>query len=175
MIETSMLLALVCQKQAKISEALAFLEQALSWAETEGYFRLFVDEGKCMSEAVGTFIDLQQQREHLLPGSTSISYGKKLLATLRNHPGDSAVPHANKLDKLAKLNLTLAEPLKEREIEVLYFIAAGLSNQEIAQKMVVAITTVKWHIKNIYGKLNIRSRAEAIAFVHRQQLFERNE
>ncbi len=57
----------------------------------------------------------------------------------------------------------LAEPLSERELEVLDLIAAGLTNPEIAGRLFIATGTVKRHINNIYGKLDVRHRAEAIA------------
>ena len=57
----------------------------------------------------------------------------------------------------------LVEPLSERELEVLRLLAAGMSNQEIAEEFVVTIHTVKWHTKNLYSKLNVRNRAEALA------------
>jgi NarL family two-component system response regulator LiaR len=57
----------------------------------------------------------------------------------------------------------LAEPLSERELEVLDLIAAGLTNREIADRLFIATGTVKRHINNIYGKLQVHHRAEAIA------------
>ena len=57
--------------------------------------------------------------------------------------------------------LPLSEPLSEREIEVLRLLSAGLSNQEIANQLVVAISTVKWHIYHIFNKLDVRSRTQA--------------
>jgi len=57
----------------------------------------------------------------------------------------------------------LVEPLSEREIEVLQLIADGLSNAEIADKLVIAVGTVKRHINNIYGKLGVQSRTQAVA------------
>jgi LuxR family maltose regulon positive regulatory protein len=55
------------------------------------------------------------------------------------------------------------EPLSEREVEIVRFIAAGMSNLEIAQQMVITVGTVKWHLANIYGKLNVHSRTQALA------------
>jgi LuxR family maltose regulon positive regulatory protein len=63
----------------------------------------------------------------------------------------------------ATVSQPLVEPLSEREIEVLRLIAAGLSNQEIAGRLVIAPGTVKRHINNIYGKLQVASRTRAIA------------
>jgi LuxR family maltose regulon positive regulatory protein len=57
----------------------------------------------------------------------------------------------------------LIEPLSERELEVLYLIAAGFSNAEIANKLVIARGTVKRHTNNIYGKLGVQSRTQAVA------------
>jgi LuxR family maltose regulon positive regulatory protein len=57
----------------------------------------------------------------------------------------------------------LVEPLSERELEVLRLIIGGLSNQEIAQQLFIALSTVKSHINHIYGKLGVSSRSQAIA------------
>jgi LuxR family maltose regulon positive regulatory protein len=75
-----------------------------------------------------------------------------LLATLGNASG-SAPP-------LAQM---LIEPLSAREIEVLKLIEAGLSNQEIASKLFISVTTVKRHISNIYAKLDVKTRTQAVS------------
>ena len=59
--------------------------------------------------------------------------------------------------------VSLVEPLSEREIEVLELIAEGLSNREIAQKLYLSISTIKAHTFNIYGKLDVHSRTQAVA------------
>lgn len=60
----------------------------------------------------------------------------------------------------------LIEPLTERELDVLQRIADGLSTPEIAEELIVAISTVRTHIKNIYGKLAVRNRVEAVTQAH---------
>ena len=60
----------------------------------------------------------------------------------------------------------MIEPLSERELEVLRLIAAGLSNREIADELFIALGTVKRHINNTYGKLQVRRRTEAVARAH---------
>jgi LuxR family maltose regulon positive regulatory protein len=57
----------------------------------------------------------------------------------------------------------LIEPLSERELEVLRLVAAGLPNQAIAHKLVVALSTVKKHLSNINAKLDTQSRTQALA------------
>lgn len=57
----------------------------------------------------------------------------------------------------------LGEPLSERELEVLRLIVAGCTNREIADRLVIAVSTVKWYINAIYGKLHVESRTKAIA------------
>jgi ATP/maltotriose-dependent transcriptional regulator MalT len=57
---------------------------------------------------------------------------------------------------------TLVEPLTERELEILRLVADGLSNQEIAEQLVLAVSTVKWHLNEIYSKLHVASRTQAI-------------
>ena len=57
----------------------------------------------------------------------------------------------------------LIEPLSEREQEVLQSLAAGMSNQAIADEFTVSVGTIKTHLNNIYDKLNVHSRTQAVA------------
>jgi LuxR family maltose regulon positive regulatory protein len=57
----------------------------------------------------------------------------------------------------------LIEPLSERELEVLELIAKGLTNPEIASRLYLSPNTVKAHTRNIYGKLNVHNRTQAVA------------
>ena len=89
--------------------------------------------------------------KELLDRKTDVprTYIKKLLSAFR-------------LDKLTDTGEGLVEQLSERELEVLRLIAAGLSNKKIAEALFVSLSTVKTHLRNIYGKLNLHSRTEAI-------------
>ena len=57
----------------------------------------------------------------------------------------------------------LVEPLTEHELEILGHIAAGLTNKQIAELLIISTGTVKWYTSQIYGKLNVRSRTQAVA------------
>jgi LuxR family transcriptional regulator, maltose regulon positive regulatory protein len=57
----------------------------------------------------------------------------------------------------------LIEPLSARELEVLHLMAAGLSNQEMCERLFLALSTVKGHNRNIFGKLQVQRRTEAVA------------
>jgi LuxR family maltose regulon positive regulatory protein len=134
--------ALAHQAQGDEAQALVALRRALSLAEPEGYVRSFVDEGEQMARLL---------RRAVARGLTP-EYSNRLLAAF----GDSsqATPLAVQ---------GLVEPLTERELEVLRLVAAGLSNREIAQELVVAVSTVKSHINHLYGKLDAKSRTQAVA------------
>ena len=61
---------------------------------------------------------------------------------------------------------TYIEPLSQRELEVLRWLAAGASNREIGQQLFITESTVKRHVYNIFGKLNVRNRTQAALHVH---------
>jgi ATP/maltotriose-dependent transcriptional regulator MalT len=65
---------------------------------------------------------------------------------------------------------TLVEPLSARESEILHLIAGGDSNQAIANRLIIAVSTVKKHINNIYGKLDVQSRTQALVRAHELKL-----
>jgi LuxR family transcriptional regulator, maltose regulon positive regulatory protein len=154
MIELLMLQAEALQASGEVNQAIERLSRALALAEPEGYIRLFVDEGAPMARLL-----VQMRRRTDQPDSTD--YREKLLAELaRAHDKDVPYPSAAIPRPIVQ---PLREPLSERELEVLRLIAAGCSNQEIADRLVIALSTVKWYINAIYGKLQAESRTKAIA------------
>jgi LuxR family maltose regulon positive regulatory protein len=141
-IKILMLQALALQAKGEIDKAESKLEQALSLAEPERFIRTFVDEGEMMERLL---------RQALSQGIAP-DYVTMLLAAMRE---TAEISQAK--------DQPLIDPLSERELEVLRLIAAGLSNQQIAQQLVIAVSTVKSHINHIYGKLNVKSRTQAVA------------
>ena len=122
----------------------AILACALSLAEPEGYIRVFVSQGPPMANLL---------RKAASQG-IAVAYIGRLL--------DAFAQEAVNAERASSGFDSLIEPLSERELEVLRLIAAGLSNKEIAQELVLAIGTVKKHTNNIYGKLGVQRRAQAI-------------
>jgi LuxR family transcriptional regulator, maltose regulon positive regulatory protein len=149
-IEILALEALALHAQGKRERAVPTLARALALAEPEGYVRTFVDEGPPMAELLSEALEVRQ-RDRLEP-PVPAHYLRKLLAAL-----EKGVPSAT------PLGTELPEPLSEREREVLVLLAAGKSNRQIASELFVASSTVKTHIKNIYGKLEARNRTQALA------------
>ena len=125
------------------AQAMSVLEQALKLSEPEGYLRLFTNEGRPMLELLSTIKDARFRQ-----------YVNKILAlfTLSKDLKPSTFPPQ-----------PLIDPLSERELEVLRLIADGLSNQETAEKLYLSLHTVKIHARNIYAKLGVNSRTQAVA------------
>lgn len=120
--------------------ALAFLSDALNLAGDQGFLRVFVDAGLGLIPLLQEAAHRGTQPDQV--GQILAALGKKQ-ATVGNNPP------------------ALVEPLSERETEVLRLIRAGLSNREIAAKLVISLGTAKTHVHNICGKLEVRNRTEA--------------
>ncbi len=150
LIESLVLRVVRFHAQRDFAHALRALEQALELAEPEGFTRVFVDGGSPIASLLRTVA----QR------GAAPSYVRKLLSVLA---GAGGAPFGSVTQTATSQNLLLPVPLSERELEILRLIAAGLSNQEIAEKLVVTLETIKWHVKNVYRKLDVGSRTQALA------------
>lgn len=134
------------QKEAK-HEAVETLCEALAMAEPEGYLRVFLDEGEPMLRLL--YLVLEQ--------GNSSGYLKTILAEFSK---DAINPPPK--DEILTSD-RLFEPLSEREREILSLIAEGLSNREISARLYLSLSTVKGHTANIYGKLGVNSRTQALS------------
>jgi len=149
LIEVLVLQAVALDMRADTEAALAALEQALGLARPEGYMRMFLDEGKPIETLLKTGMTKWENVDLL-------AYTRQLLAAFYQEQAERPVPPTKTSQGDA-----LTEALSERELEVLHLIAAGYSNQEIADKLVISVRTVKKHVENIHGKLGVRSRTQA--------------
>jgi len=135
--------------------ALQALSRALDLAAPGGYLRTFLDHGPPMARLLN-----QAAAQGIHPG-----YVSKLLAaesTISACPTEPGIPAPQ----------PLPEPLSEREIEVLTLIAEGLTNREVAERLYISQGTVKAHTSNIFGKLGVRSRTQAVAHARELQILQ---
>jgi len=137
-------------------EALAALAEALALAEPQGYVRTFLDSGEPMAAL------LSQARSR----GIATEYAEKLLAAFELERSRFQVSGSTPLLNLRPETVqpeTIIEPLSDRELDVLDLLAERHTNQEIAQALCVSVNTVKTHLKNIYGKLGVNNRRQAVA------------
>jgi LuxR family maltose regulon positive regulatory protein len=152
-VEIACLTALAWQTEGDTVQAMMALERALALAEPEGYVRIFLDEGPPMAGLLRLAAGRNIHREYVtrLLDAFAGEAGAAPAFLVAEGMGRSAGPMAQ------------AEPLTERELEVLQLLAAGLSNAEIADRLVVSLSTVKTHARSIFGKLGVESRTHAVA------------
>jgi LuxR family maltose regulon positive regulatory protein len=141
----SMMQAMVFQARGDHERALEYMERALLIGESEGFVRNFIDEGDPVR-------DLLQQA---VGKGIAVSYATKLLNALEAEITD-AVPSAERVAQ------DLVEPLSDRELDVLRLLESHLSTREIAEHLFISVHTARTHVKNIYSKLDVHSRMEAV-------------
>jgi len=146
-------------KQGEAPAALEKLTEALALAEAGSFIRLFVDLGPQMADLLKR---LQKQ-------NVAVDYIESILAAFRDNeravgPEAAAQPTASAHQPLraSTLSQPLVEHLTNRELDVLDLLAQRLSNKEIADKLFISATTVKGHLQNIYQKLEVGKRREAV-------------
>ncbi|HSR33477.1 MAG TPA: LuxR C-terminal-related transcriptional regulator [Anaerolineae bacterium] len=130
-----------------LDAALDALAQALELAAPEGYVRLFLDAGEPMARLL-----YHASRRGIEP-----AYTRDLLAAF-DVDITGQVPSS-----VAHPPTSIVEPLTPRELDVLSLLAEGLTQPEIAERLFISKSTVKTHMRNLYGKLEVRSRREAVA------------
>ena len=146
--------ALAHEAQGNRPQALAALDRALTLAEPEGYVRVFVDEGEMMRLLIADFGVLIEKQAHGQDHKL-LGYVDKLLTAF---PQSATVPQS----EIRNLKSKMVEPLSPRELEVLRLIEQGFSNQEIADRLFLAVSTVKGYTRTLFDKLQVQRRTEAV-------------
>jgi LuxR family maltose regulon positive regulatory protein len=141
-LQASLLQSIVLQERGEQEAASAALACALSLAEPEGYVRTFITAGPTMGQLL---------RQAIVRG-IAVPYATRLLAALQEEGGLRG----------AMVPTPTIDPLSKRELEVLRLLTTHLSSVEIAHELTISSNTVRTHIKNIYGKMGVHSRSEAV-------------
>jgi LuxR family maltose regulon positive regulatory protein len=151
LVEIWIIRALMYHVEGKAQDAHHLLQVALSASVQRGYFRVFLDEGDLVCS-------LLEWAEARLKDNGLSAFVKRLLEAM---PGETAK---------GKTGLVDDERLSDRELEVLRRLAAGQSYKEIGQQLFLSLNTVQFHIKNIYGKLSVNRRIQAIEKAREKKL-----
>ncbi|MBT7952296.1 MAG: hypothetical protein HN764_11770 [Gammaproteobacteria bacterium] len=159
-IECKILQAIALLKIDERNSAEKYLIEALRLSCPNQAIRTYFDEESEISELLAHIIsrpDINSDRDlH--------TYIEKLYEALSHNSSEELIL------KNTSDTSNLVEPLSQREIDILQLIAAGQSNRVIADKLHISENTVKWHIKNIFGKLSVNKRAAAVVMAQQLRL-----
>ncbi|MGZ6316620.1 MAG: LuxR C-terminal-related transcriptional regulator [Anaerolineales bacterium] len=147
-LKAMVLQSVALQADGEQHKAVQLLGEALALAQPNGFLRIFVDEGAPMARLL-----CEAESRGIMP-----DYIGQLLAAFESDA--QQMEHKPDLSPAAG---PCNELLTQRELEVLQLIAQGLSNQQVSERLFLALDTVKGHNRRIYGKLQVQSRTEAIA------------
>ena len=161
-IDVLALQALLYDSQDNKPSALKALTEALTLAEPSGFIRIFVDLGPPMADLM----------KRLIKQNVAVGYIGRILAAFRDDEKratsdatDNEIPSPGPPVPTSPSHSTIqtmVDPLTNRELDVLDLLEQRLSNKEIAVKLFISPKTVKKHLENIYGKLNVSSRRQAV-------------
>jgi ATP/maltotriose-dependent transcriptional regulator MalT len=158
-IELRALEALAQAARGDHSAALTTLAEALALAAPTGHLRVFVDEGRPMATLVGKLLTGRHQLRPTVVDAVPREYLARVVAAFEQ-AGLAPRPPAR---RGAVVVAGVLEPLSARELEVLGLLAAGQTNREIAQELVVTVDTVKRHVSHLFAKLEVANRTQAVA------------
>jgi LuxR family transcriptional regulator, maltose regulon positive regulatory protein len=138
--------------------ALAALAEALTLAAPEGCLRVFVDEGAPMARLLGRLVTTPATTQAMAVARVPPAFLDRLLEAFEQ-AGQAVLPRSRRGGAVVP---GLVAPLSAREVEVLGLLAAGKSNQAIAEDLVITLDTVKRHVTHILDKLDAANRTQAV-------------
>lgn len=158
-IETALLRFQIFAALGDEPHSLSNLAKAVKLAEAEGFINVFLEEGPEIEKGLVNLL-----KQNLLETADPAFIHEILAAFTGAKSGETRLPQTkpDKIDAGDSVAMPI-EALTKRELEVLRLIAAGDSNKTIAQKLVITISAVKKHTANLYGKLGVNSRTQAVA------------
>jgi LuxR family maltose regulon positive regulatory protein len=173
-IQIRVLQALVLYELGEADEAVELLASALALGEPDGYRRIFLDEGRVMAALLARWGARKPKAGVYLP---SPGYVQSLLESAQReagitapespggspeHPWTAGTARHSALPTTTRTPDGLPVSLSVREVEVMGLIAAGRSNQEISAELFLALNTVKRHVYNVFTKLDVKNRTQAV-------------
>jgi LuxR family maltose regulon positive regulatory protein len=158
-IEVRALQALALAASGDQAAGLTALAEALALAAPEGYVRVFIDEATPMARLLGRVAAAQRAGEVAPPGAVPPQYLDRLARAFQPATAHRVARTTPQAAGVAGL----VEPLSDRELQVLGLLAAGRSNQQIADELVVVVDTIKKHVGHILDKLGAANRTQAVA------------
>lgn len=142
--ELLMLRSLALDRTGNVDEAHSALMESLRIAASNGYVRLYLDEGAELESLLRRVVDKPQSP------TPALLYARTLLSATGSAIARQAAVHTDQ------------ERPTERELQILRLLADGLSNSEVAGRLMLTEGTVKWHLHNLYAKLGVKNRTAAL-------------
>ena len=137
--------------------------KALELAEPEGFISVFVEQGQYVVKALRNLVKRKQLRK------VKPDFVKRILiAFSESHPKRDEGPAL--VSSAGSEPIALIDPLSDRELDVLHLMTEGLKYKEIAEGLFISQNTVRFHVKAIYGKLNVNNRTQAIERARQLQI-----
>lgn len=146
-----LLLALAYYRLKESSQAFGYIDEALKCIQASACIRIILDEHPLIYELLSDYTNsnskTQINHDHGL-----MSFAISLINLNRSdaHPVESNLRNAE------------IEALSKRELQILKKVSMGCTDNELAEQVFLSVNTVKWHLRNIYNKLSVRSRLEAV-------------
>ncbi len=169
-LKLTLMLAMAQQAEGRVNCARRSLLEALELGAPREFVRAVLDEGPMLMQLLKDVRRSFEQLPRMAHQDTLRDYLDHLLAEAGETAGE--VPEALVQGGDDAVSLQLLESLTEKERNLLRYVSLGLSNKDLAERLSVSTNTVKWHLRNIFEKLQISNRVQAIAVARHLGLIE---
>ncbi len=152
------LLAVTLSKEKRLDEALAVLKEGVAMAEPGGWIRPFVELGEPMADLLKSLLKQNVAGNFIEKLLSAVPASRSVIGNVPS-ASEGSTPVASRRPKIEN---ALIEPLTNRELDILELLAQRFQSKEIADRLCISPETVKSHLKNIYQKLSVGNRREAV-------------